>query len=70
MKSISPMRGCKNYRSIVDRFHLCECGSGAAPKRFGLNFKYAHEKLGSTQGYKVLANKAHVNTWVIMCKLK
>jgi hypothetical protein len=51
-------------------FTLVNVGVGLLLKTFGLNFKYAHEKLGSTQGCNVLANKSHVNTWVIMCKLK
>ena len=55
--------------STLDGFHLCERGSGAAPMRLGLNLKHAHENWDQHKAVMhVLANKAHVNTWVIMCK--
>ena len=35
--------GVKIIRAPWTKFHLCECGGGAAPYEFGLNLKYTHE---------------------------
>jgi hypothetical protein len=50
-------------------FTYVSVGVGPLPMRLGLNLKHAHENWDQHKAVMhVLANKAHVNTWVIMCK--
>ena len=50
-------------------FTYVSVGVGPLLMRLGLNLKHAHENWDQHKAVMhVLANKAHVNTWVIMCK--
>ena len=62
------MIGCRNYRSTLDKFSpIWVWGWGRSLWDLDL-ISNTLMKSGSAHGRKVLAIKAHVNTWVVMCK--
>ena len=73
MKFVALMSGVSQLQEHPwQNFTYVSVGVGPLPMRFGLNLKCTHET-GSTRSRKVLAIKAlaikaHVNTWVVMCK--